>query len=112
MEMLGVGEVEDLKEEVEWHDAPQGMRYFILKRIPGYREFLSSERERLKRGVSTADAEVKHRGISQDKDGVYVGPEGPEDELVRSLLSDDYLSKYGITREEFHSSSSLSKILK
>jgi hypothetical protein len=110
-EVLGVGEVEDLKDEVEWHDASLGVRYFILKHTPGYSEFLCSERERLKRGVSYSKAELNHRGVRQDADGVYIGPDGPEDELVRFLLSDDHLSKYGITHDEFYASDSLVKIL-
>lgn len=112
MPEFGIDAVERLKNNVEWHDAPQGIRYLILKHTPGYRDFLSSERERLKRGVSNAEAELKRRGITKDADGVYVGPDGPEDGLVRSLLSDDHLSKYGITQEEFYSSGSLLRILR
>jgi hypothetical protein len=112
MEMLGVGEVEELKEEVEWHDASQKIRFFILKRTLGHGEFLSSERQRLKRGIANAEAELRRRGIKQDKDGVYVGPDGPDDELVLSLVSDDHLGKYGITNEEFYGSGTLLKILK
>jgi hypothetical protein len=66
----------------------------------------------LKRGASNAEAELRRRGIRQDADGVYVGPNGPDDELVQSLLSDDHLSKYGITHEEFYGSDSLLKVLK
>jgi hypothetical protein len=111
LESLGVGEVEELKDGVEWHDAPLGIRYFILKHTSGHREFLASERERLKRGVSNAEAELRSSGIRQDTDGVYIGPDGPEDELVRSLLSDDHLSKYGITSDEFYRCESLLRFL-
>jgi len=108
----GYPDIESLKKQIEWHEAPPDIRYFVLNHTPAHSDFLSAERQRLKRAFAYVDGEIKRLGLKQDKYGAYVAPDGSESDAAKHLLSKENLSKYGILPEEFYSKDILLRVLR